>query len=140
MNSGFEYTIRRIEQFNMIVFDFASGHELLSGFLFTDSSLVFGKGFEQFDEIMKQENYSSAGNAYSIDIAPDSVTITFEIDDPYPSETLSREDFIRVMKEWIQENGKIENSRVLTDNERKNKGKSEKRKGTLSCFLRKLLK
>ena len=104
------YKVREIfggddgKTFFCISFDFDEGHEALSEFLGGDSELIFGHDFERFDEIMKEDHYESAGNAYTIEIAPDNVTVTLQFDmDEERSECISREDFVWVMNEWARE-------------------------------------
>ena len=104
------YKVREIfggddgKTFFCISFDFDEGHEALSEFLVCDSKLIFGHDFERLDEAMKEDFYESAGNAYTIEITPDNVTVTLQFDMVEErSECISREDFVWVMNEWARE-------------------------------------
>lgn len=105
------YTIRNVNingVSQVLVFDFEPDdpdNELLSGFLVTDSRLVFGHRFENFNDIMKSDNYEAGGNVYDINISPENVTITLTVDvDNERSMSISRKEFTWVMNEWIREN------------------------------------
>lgn len=87
------------------VFEFMPENHILSGYLFTDSRMIFGQRFEKFDEIMKLENYEAGGNAYDIEMRSDDVEITCTVDsEKEESVSISREEFVWIMKEWIKEN------------------------------------
>lgn len=105
-----EYTIRKIYLLDhvYISFDFDLPYDQLSGFLFTDSTLMFGKNYENFEDIMRNESDSFSGNAYTVEISSDTVKITCDLDDEERSpDIISRDDFIWVMNEWIRENQKL---------------------------------
>lgn len=113
-----EYVIHKmkIRDLECISFEFIPSHKQLSGFLFSDSTLMFGKDYKGFEEIMKSENYSFSGDAYSVEISCDAVQITCDIDcggdenDLFSSDITSRDDFVWVMNEWIKENRKLKSN------------------------------
>ena len=65
-----EYVIHKmnIRDLKCISFEFIPSHRQLSGFLFCDSKLMFGEDYRKFEKIMKNENYSFSGDAYSVEI------------------------------------------------------------------------
>ena len=108
------YSIRKVsvDGFSYIlVFDFMPNNDILSGFLVTDSQLVFGHHFEYFNDIMRYENYEVSGNAYAIKIQSENVSITCIVDvENEESISISRKEFIWVMNEWIRENRKLKST------------------------------
>ena len=108
------YSIRKVsvDGFSYIlVFDFMPNNDILSGFLVTDSQLVFGHHFEYFNDIMRYENYEVSGNAYAIKIQSENVSITSIVDvENEESISISRKEFIWVMNEWIRENRKLKST------------------------------
>ena len=96
---------------HILVFDFIPNNDILSGFLVTDSQLLFGHHFENFNEIMKYENYEVGGNVYAIKIQSEKVIITCIVDvENEESISISRKEFIWVMNEWIRENRKLKST------------------------------
>ena len=108
------YSIRKVSVdgfSHILVFDFMPNNEILSGFLVTDSQLVFGHHFEYFNDIMRYENYKVSGNAYAIKIQSENVRITCIVDvENEESISISRKEFIWVMNEWIRENRKLKST------------------------------
>ena len=108
------YSIRKVsvDDFShILVFDFMPNNDILSGFLVTDSQLVFGHHFEYFNDIMRYENYEVSGNAYAIKIQSENVRITCIVDvENEESISISRKEFIWVMNEWIRENRKLKST------------------------------
>ena len=105
------YSIRKVSVdgfSHILVFDFMPNNEILSGFLVTDSQLVFGHHFEYFNDIMRYENYEVSGNAYAIKIQSENVRITCIVDvENEESISISRKELIWVMNEWMRENRKL---------------------------------
>lgn len=105
-----EYVVHKmsVRGSEYISFEFIPSNKQLSGFLFSDSKLMFGKDYKDFEEIMKSEHYNFSGNAYSVEMLCDAVQITCDIDcegdDLFLSDIISRDDFVWVMNEWIREN------------------------------------
>lgn len=109
-----EYAIRKIYLRDLVYisFDFELPYYQLSGFLFTDSALMFGKNYENYEDIMRNESYSFSGDAYTAEISSDTVKITCDLDDGECStDIISRDDFVWVMNEWIRENQKLHNGK-----------------------------
>ena len=108
------YSIRKVSVdgfSHILVFDFMPNNDILSGFLVTDSQLVFGHHFEYFNDIMRYENYEVSGNAYAIKIQSENVRITCIVDvENEESISISRKEFIWVMNEWIRENRNLKKS------------------------------
>ena len=108
------YSIRKVSVdgfSHILVFDFMPNNDILSGFLVTDSQLVFGHHFEYFNDIMRYENYEVSGNAYAIKIQSENVRITCIVDvENEESISISRKEFIWVMNEWIRENQNLKSN------------------------------
>ena len=108
------YSIRKVSVdgfSHILVFVFMPNTDILSGFLVTDSQMVFGHHLEYFNDIMRYEKYEVSGNAYAIKIQSENVRITCIVDvENEESISISRKEFIWVMNEWIRENRKLKST------------------------------